>query len=60
MLSEVGRGPPTGEGGLASAVDVQSFFEPNIEILLTRNLPFASDVRQLSHPLIIPLHCLWA
>ena len=29
-------------------------------ILLTRNLPFDSDVRQWSHPLMIPLHCLWA
>ena len=34
--------------------------EPNINILLTRNLPFESDVRQWSHPLMIPLHCLWA
>ena len=32
--------------------------EPNIT-LLTRNLIFDSDVRQLNHPLIIPLHCLW-
>ena len=31
----------------------------NIKILLTRNLPFDSDVRQWSHPFIIPLHCLW-
>ena len=29
-------------------------------ILLTRNLPFDSDVRQSSHPLMISLHCLWA
>ena len=29
-------------------------------ILLTRNLPFDSDVRQWSHPLMILLHCLWA
>ena len=63
-----------GVGRLASAVDVQSFFikenwicamnrdhaEPNISKLLTRNLSFDSDVRQWSHPLIIPLHCLWA
>ena len=33
--------------------------EPNINILLTRNLPFDSDVRQGSHPLMIPLNCLW-
>ena len=26
---------------------------------MTRNLPFDSDVRQWSHPLMIPLHCLW-
>ena len=32
--------------------------EPNINILLTRNLPFDSDIRQLSHLFIIPLHCL--
>ena len=31
---------------------------PNINILLTRNLPFDSDVRQWSHLLTIPLHCL--
>ena len=30
--------------------------EPNINILLTRNLLFDSYVRQWSHP----LHCLWA
>ena len=34
--------------------------EPNINILLTRNLPFDSDVRQRSHPLMIPLDRLWA
>ena len=28
-------------------------------ILLARNLPFDSDVRQWSHPLMILLHCLW-
>ena len=28
--------------------------------LLTRNLPFDSDVREWSHPLMISLHCLWA
>ena len=27
---------------------------------LMRNLPLDSDVRQLRHPLMIPLHCLWA
>ena len=30
--------------------------EPNIDILLTRNLPFDTDVRQGGHPLMIPLH----
>ena len=70
MLSDVGG------GGLASVPDVQSLFfsikenwtcdmtrhhaEPNINILLTRNLTFDSDVRHGSHPLMIPLHCLWA
>ena len=34
--------------------------ETNINILLTRNLPFDSDVRQWSHPLMIQLHFLWA
>ena len=34
--------------------------KPNINILLTRNIPFDSDVRQRSHPLMIPLHYLWA
>ena len=29
-------------------------------ILLARNLPFDCDVRQSSHPLMIPLHCVWA
>ena len=30
-------------------------------VLLTRNLPFdSSDVRRWRHPLMIPLHCLWA
>ena len=29
------------------------------KILLARNLPFDSDVRQWSHPLMIPLNCLW-
>ena len=34
--------------------------EPNINILLTRNLPSDSGIRQWSHPLMIPLYCLWA
>ena len=34
--------------------------ESNINILLTRNLPIDSGVRQGTHPLMIPLHCLWA
>ena len=61
--------------GLASVLDVQSFFVfkenwvcvmtrnhagLNINILLTRNLPFDTEVRQRSNPLMIPLHCLWA
>ena len=64
-----------GRRGLASILGVQSLFfitenwicamtrhyvESNINILLTRNLPFDSDVRQWSHRLMIPLHCLWA
>ena len=32
--------------------------EPNINIL-TRNLPFDSDVRHWSYPLMTPLYCLW-
>ena len=27
---------------------------------MSRNSPFDSDVRQKSHPSMIPLHCLWA
>ena len=38
----------------------RSHAEPNINILLTRNLPFHSYVRQRSQSLIIPLHYLWA
>ena len=34
--------------------------EPNINILLTRNLPFNSDVKQSRHPLLMSLHFLWA
>ena len=60
--------------GVASVLGVQSLFlfkencisamtrhraEPNTKILLTRNLSFDSDVRQLSRPLMIQLHCLW-
>ena len=55
MLSDVREG-----GGLESILDVQSFFikenwicamtkhhdELNINILLTRNLPFEFDIRQ--------------
>ena len=36
------------------------YAEPNNNILLTRNLPFYSDVKQGSHPFLIPLHFLWA
>ena len=61
---------------LARVLDVQSFFiiitenwvcamtrnhaESNINILLTRNLPIDSGVRQWSHPLMMQLYCLWA
>ena len=64
-----------GGGRLASALDVQSssflikenricavakhHAEPNMNVLLTSNLPFDSDVRQWRHPLMIPLYCLW-
>ena len=34
--------------------------EPNVNILLTRNISFDSDVIQWSHPLTRPLYCLWA
>ena len=34
--------------------------ESNINILLTSNLAIDSNLRHRSHPLIIPLHCLWA
>ena len=59
---------------IASVLDVQSLFffikenwlctinryhdEPNINILLTRNLS-DSYIRQWSHPLVIPLQFLW-
>ena len=59
------------DGGLASVLDVQSLFflikenwiwtkMTHANNILTRNLPFDPDVRQSSHPLMIPLHCLWA
>ena len=66
MLSDIGC------WGLASVLDAQSFFlikgswilamprHHANNILLTRNLHSDSDVRQLSHPLMILLHCLWA
>ena len=38
----------------------QTSCESNINVLLTRNFPFDSDVRQWSHPFMIPLYCLWA
>ena len=34
--------------------------EPNVNILLTRNISFDSDVIRWSHPLTRPLYCLWA
>ena len=34
--------------------------ELNIILLLARNLPFDSDFKHWSHPLMLPLHCLWA
>ena len=30
------------------------------QYIIERNLPVDSDFRQSSHPLMIPLHCLWA
>ena len=39
---------------------IRSHAEPNINILLTRNLPFDYDIRQWSRRLMIPMHCLWA
>ena len=63
MLSDVG------EWGLASVLEAQSFFfikqswicamtrHHANNILLAKNLPFDSDVRQWSHPLMILLHC---
>ena len=34
--------------------------EPNINILLTKNLPCDYGVRKWSHLLMIQMHCLWA
>ena len=33
--------------------------EPNVNVLLTKSLPFDSDVREWSHLLMIPLYCFW-
>ena len=58
--------------GLASVLNVQSLFcikenwictmtrNHGNNILLAGNLPLGSDVRQLSHRLMIPLYYLWA
>ena len=43
--------------GFAPWPDIHA--EPNINILLTKNCPFGYGVRQWSHSLMIPLHCLW-
>ena len=45
------------KGNWACAV-TRHHIEPNINILLTINLPFDSEVRQWSHPLMISLDCL--
>ena len=59
-------------GGIASILDVQSFLfikenwiwaitrHHANNLLLTKCLPFDSDIRKRIHPLMIPLHCLWA
>ena len=39
---------------------IRHHIEPNINMLLTRILAFDSEVRQWSHPLMIPLYCLRA
>ena len=64
-------GKGRGEGKVTSVLDVQSLFlikENRIcsmtrhhakNILLARNFPFNSDVRQWSHSLMIPFHYLW-
>ena len=50
--------------GAVSVLDVHDqtswWWFLNINMLLVRNLPIDSSVRQWSHPLTIPLHCLWA
>ena len=40
-------------------VMIRHHAEPNINIFMTRCLPFDSDLRQFSHPFMKPLHCLW-
>ena len=50
--------------GVVSVLDVQSLFfllKKNWICAMTRHHvePFDSGVRQLSHPLMIPLHCLF-
>ena len=60
-------------GELASVLEVHFFMKegwicaikryhikPNVDIILTRNLPFGSDITQWSYPLVILLHCLRA
>ena len=39
---------------------IRHLAKQNINILLTGNLPFDSDVRQWNHPFMRPLHFLWA
>ena len=64
----------TKEGGVSESSGCPVFFieenwicamtryhaEPNINILLTKNLLFDTDARQWRHPLMIPLHFLVA
>ena len=47
------------EGGTQKRDAIGSHAEPNINVLLTKKLPFDYGVRQWSHTLLIPLHCLW-
>ena len=65
MLSDVGGAGLTGrpiftffikENWICAVTRLHA--EPNINMLLTRNLPSDSDVRQGSHPLMMTLHCL--
>ena len=65
-----------GGGALVSVLDVQSLFPllkeigfvPWPDFILNQTLVyywqeiffFDSDIRQWSHPSMIPLHCLWA